>query len=321
MMAALDSHTINQTAPEQLATELQHILAGPPEQAAATLRAAAEGGVVQAQLVYGQWLLDGHGVACDPAQAVQWFEHASRKGDAMALNMLGQCHAHGWGVARNPFMAAYWFRLAAQAGLDWGMYNYATALSLGQGIAIDHPAALDWFRKAAALGHAKSMNMIGSFYEDGWVVAQDTTLALDWYLQAAHGGDFRGQFNSARLLLTQAFGDTSADARGSAHDPARAPAPALAPEHKQPNAPVHGSAHRPTQASVERALFWLDKVPDSATPAFMRKAAAWLHTQLPAMDAVAKTGSAPLRALIARYERHPGTPAPGAALASRPHGT
>jgi len=233
---ALDSHAINRADPAALAAELQRILAGPPEQATATLKAAAEGGVVQAQLVYGQWLLDGRGVDCDPAQAVQWFEHASRDGDPMALNMLGQCHAHGWGVPRNAFMAAYWFRLAAIGGLDWGMYNYATALSLGQGIAIDRSAALDWFRKAAALGHAKSMNMIGSFHEDGWVVDRDEGRALDWYRQAGAAGDFRGQFNCARLML--ALGDT------------------------------------------ETALAWLRKVPETATPAFLDKAGAWLRTHL-----------------------------------------
>lgn len=281
---ALDSHAINQADPSVLADELRRILAGPPGQAAATLRAAAEGGVVQAQLVYGQWLLDGRGVACDPAQAVQWFEHASRHGDPMALNMLGQCHAHGWGVPRNPFMAAYWFRLAAIGGLDWGMYNYATALALGQGIPTDRTAALGWFRKAAALGHAKSLNMIGSFYEDGWVVDPDENQALDWYLRAAEGGDFRGQFNTARLLL----------ARGR----------------------------------LEEALRWLDRVPDTATPAFLGQAADWLQSCLasfrgPSNPVPGPDITARLMPLIHHYRQHPGTPAPGATLSAsgaRQHG-
>lgn len=230
---ALDGRTINHLDARTLTARLSEILDGPPEQAATTLRAAAEGGVIQAQLVYGQWLLDGHGVTADAAQAVQWFQHAARRGEPMALNMLGQCHAHGWGVPANPFMAAYWYRLAAQGGLDWGMYNYATALTLGQGITVDKSAALDWFRKAAALGHAKSINMIGSFYEDGWVVVRDETTAARCYRQAAEMGDFRGHFNTARLLI----------ARGG----------------------------------VDDALPWLARIPERATPAFMRKTAAWLQ--------------------------------------------
>src|SRR3546814_11804803 len=63
----------------------------------------------------------------------------------------------------------------------------------------DLRAALDWFRKAAGLGNAKSMNYIGSFYEDGWVVERDLDAAEEQYRMAAEGGDFRGQFNYARL--------------------------------------------------------------------------------------------------------------------------
>ncbi|MER1966141.1 tetratricopeptide repeat protein [Castellaniella sp. GW247-6E4] len=248
---ALNGHAINQATPETLAADLQRILAGPPEQAAATLRAAAEGGVVQAQLVYGQWLLDGRGVARDAAQAVQWFEHAARKGEPMALNMLGQCHAQGWGTPANPLMAAYWYRLAAQGGLDWGMYNYATALALGRGVTEDRAAALDWFHRAAALGHAKSINMIGGFHEDGWVVPKNDALALNHYLRAAEGGDFRGQFNAARLLIAQ--------------------------------------------GRLDEAMRWLRAVPQTATTAFLDKAAAWLQRQ----------ATATLHEIAQAYRKHP----------------
>lgn len=257
----LDSHTINRTPARDLAIDFQRVLAGPAREAALSVRAAAEGGVVQAQLVYGQWLLDGHGVQADPQQAIQWFRHAARHGEPMALNMLGQCHAHGWGVPRNLLMAAYWYRLAALGGLDWGMYNYATALTLGQGTEQDRPAALTWFRKAAALGHAKSLNMVGSFHEDGWGgAARDEDAALAFYLKAAQGGDFRGQFNAARLLVTR--------------------------------------SHLP------EAIHWLQQVPESATPSFLNKAAAWLRAQGPqalqdiadryeSINAEAETNSAP----------------------------
>ncbi|NYE21612.1 hypothetical protein FHW18_004044 [Pigmentiphaga litoralis] len=187
---------INAVTPEELA----QILAGPPERAAAWLHAAAEGGITQAQLVYGQMLLDGRGVDRDPEQAVFWFKRAARKDDPMAMNLLGQCYQHGRGVAPNDVMAAYWHRLAAQAGLDWGMYNYATALALGAGVDADRKEAFAWLSKAAALGHAKSINIVGGFYEDGWEVDVDLDTALDHYLRAAEGGDFRGQFNAARLL-------------------------------------------------------------------------------------------------------------------------
>jgi TPR repeat protein len=80
------------------------------------------------------------------------------------------------------------------------MYNYATALALGEGVAEDKAAALAWFEQAAALGNAKAVNYIGSFHEDGWVVPRDMARAADCYARAAEGGDFRGQFNHARML-------------------------------------------------------------------------------------------------------------------------
>lgn len=180
--------------------DVSRILAGSPERAAAWLRTAAAQGIAEAQALYAQMLLDGRGVTRDPLMALHWFERAALGGHVMAMNMVGRCHEHGWGVARSASLAAQWYAAAAERGLDWGMYNLATLLTLGNGVPQDRAAALRWYRKAAALGHAKSMNLIGGFYEDGWEVARDRDQALDHYRRAAEGGDFRGQFNYARLL-------------------------------------------------------------------------------------------------------------------------
>ncbi|VCU69827.1 Putative beta-lactamase HcpC precursor [Pigmentiphaga humi] len=224
-------------SPQQLnaasAEDFAEILRGPRDRAAAWLRTAAEGGVVEAQAVYAQMLLDGDGVAADPEQAVYWFKRASDANHAMAMNMLGQCHRHGWGVAQNLVLAAYWYRLAAQRGLDWGMYNHATALALGEGVQADRQEALAWFERAAGLGHAKSINILGGFHEDGWGgLPADKEQAYAYYLRAAEGGDFRGQFNIARLLIER--------------------------------------------GEIDAALPWLDRIPDTATAAFLAKAASFL---------------------------------------------
>jgi TPR repeat protein len=212
--------------------ELAAILSGPPTQAAAWVAAAAQNGIVEAQAVYGQYLLDGHGVERNVGEALTWFRHAARRDHPMAMNMLGRCYEHGWGTAACAPVAVYWYRLAAQAGLDWGMYNYASALALGNGIESDRAQALQWFQRAADLGHAKSLNFIGSFYEDGWEVAADIDVALDFYRRAAEGGDFRGQFNYARLMAERGDLDT--------------------------------------------ALQWLERVPQTATAAFVAKMQEWL---------------------------------------------
>lgn len=186
---------------ERTAQEWAAILSGPADIAAQALEAAAQAGMPLAQLHYGQFLLDGHGVAKDPRAALGWFHKAAQAGLPMAMNMVGRCFDQGWGVAEDPAQAAPWFRAAAERGLDWGLYNLATLLTLGRGVAQDRAQALDLFRRAAAKGHAKSTNMVGSFHEDGWEVQQNTTLAAYHFARAAEGGDFRGCFNHARMLI------------------------------------------------------------------------------------------------------------------------
>jgi TPR repeat protein len=153
--------------------------------------------VAEAQAVLGQMLLD----AGDARQGFAWFNKAAAQGHLMALNMVGRCYDLGWGTAIDKARAAECFRIAAERGLDWGMYNYATALALGAGLTEDKATALAWFQKAAAMGNAKAINYVGSFHEDGWVVERDMKKAADCYARAAEGGDFRGAFNHARMLL------------------------------------------------------------------------------------------------------------------------
>lgn len=182
------------------ADDLARRMAAPPEERAAFVRIAAEGGIAEAQAVYGQMLLDGAGVTPDQREAVLWFYRAARQGHVMAINMMGRCYDLGWGVPVDKVRAAQWFKGAADRGLDWGLYNYATALALGAGVPEDKPAAFALFRRAAMMGNAKAINFVGSFYEDGWVVERDLDEAAYCYAKAAEGGDFRGQFNHARML-------------------------------------------------------------------------------------------------------------------------
>ncbi|MFT4113134.1 tetratricopeptide repeat protein [Silvibacterium sp.] len=202
------------------------------EQSYDLVHAAAVRGVSQAQVIYGQMLLDGKHVERNPAAALHWFERAARGGDLMAINMVGRCLEQGWGIARNATLAAKWFRVAAERGLDWGMYNLASLLTLGEGVPQDREQAYHWLRRAADLEHVKSINLLGGFYEDGWVVRQDRAMARELYRKSAVGGDFRGQFNYARFLIAE--GD------------------------------------------LVGALYWLRRVPETATPAFLKKMKAFL---------------------------------------------
>lgn len=177
------------------------LLAGTPRDAARAVLAAAKTGLLEAQVMLGQLLLDGRGISQDPALALSWFEIAARRGHAMGWNMLGRCHEHGWGCAVDLPRAVDAYAKAAAAGLDWGMYNQANLLATGRGVARDPIAAFALYRQAAELGHAKSMNLVGRCYEEGLGVAADPQHACAWYRRSAEAGDFRGQFSLAAVLI------------------------------------------------------------------------------------------------------------------------
>ncbi|MGE8191275.1 tetratricopeptide repeat protein [Pseudomonas sp. NPDC086278] len=179
---------------------LKAMLEESPARAAQAIVVAAREGVIEAQALLGQILLDGHGIALDQPLALRWFEIAAHGGHLMARNMVGRCHEHGWGCAADASVAARHYRIAANAGLDWAMYNYANLLATGRGVIEDQLQALSFYRHAAELGHAKSMNLLGRYLEEGQVCPADPQAARDWYRRSAVGGDFRGQFSHAAVL-------------------------------------------------------------------------------------------------------------------------
>lgn len=188
---------------EELSSEqLCDMLAGDPREAAKGILAAAKSGLVEAQVMLGQILLEGRGIERDPVLAATWFRIGANQGNAMALNMLGRCLEHGWGCAEDLVAAAAHFRQAAAQGLDWGMYNYANLLATGRGVARNEQAAFDFYRRAAERGHAKSLNLLGRCYEEGIGVSADPRQALDCYRRSAQAGDFRGQYSYAAVLMS-----------------------------------------------------------------------------------------------------------------------
>ncbi|AZD27632.1 tetratricopeptide repeat protein [Pseudomonas chlororaphis] len=180
--------------------QLRAMLEQSPARAAQAILLAAGEGVLDAQALLGQILLDGLGIERDQALALRWFTIAAKGGHLMARNMLGRCREHGWGCEADAKAAAGHYRQAAEAGLDWALYNYANLLATGRGVAENHALALNGYQRAAAMGHAKSMNLLGRYLEEGRHCPRDVAAACDWYRRSAEGGDFRGQFSHAAVL-------------------------------------------------------------------------------------------------------------------------
>ncbi|MGY4802808.1 tetratricopeptide repeat protein [Teichococcus aerofrigidensis] len=186
---------------EASAEQLARAFSGPPAEAARWIAAAARAGMVEAQFLYGQILLEGRGVPEDRRGALGWFQVAAGAGHLPSLTMVGRCHELGWGTTADLPRAATFYRQAAEQGFDWAQYNLATLLARGAGLPQDRAAALAWFRRAAAQGHAKSMTVLGRYLEAGWAGPPDPAAARALYARAAAAGEFRAQFNMGSLAL------------------------------------------------------------------------------------------------------------------------
>ncbi|MFC4169719.1 tetratricopeptide repeat protein [Teichococcus aestuarii] len=192
---------------EASAEQLEAAFNGPPEEAARWIAAAARAGMLEAQILYGQILLEGRGLAEDRHAALGWFQAAARAGSLKGLTMVGRCHELGWGTPVDRPRATALYREAAEKGFDWAQYNLASLMAQ-EG---DRAGALAWYRRAAAQEHAKAMTVLGRFLEEGWETPRDPAAARALYARAAALGDFRAQFNLGTLAT--AAGDIPAALR------------------------------------------------------------------------------------------------------------
>ena len=155
--------------------------------------------MVEAQLLLGQILLDGRGIAQDAGVARRWFGIAAQGGSAMAHNMLGRCLEHGWGRGE-PAAVGHPLCPCRRCRAGLGLYNLGNLLATGRGLPANQAQALHCYEKAAQMGHAKSMNLYGRYLEHGIATAPSPVRAVRWYRRSAEAGDFRGMFSLAMVL-------------------------------------------------------------------------------------------------------------------------
>lgn len=195
-------------------------------------------------------------------------------------------------------------RLAAEAGFADAQAIYGQMLLDGDGAPKNPRAAIGWFHKAAEQGHTMAINMIGRCYDLGWGVDIDKARAAEWFKLAAERGLDWGLYNYATLL---ALGEGVAEDRPAALGLLRQAAAmgnakainfvgsfyedgwvverdmTVAADHYRRAAEGGDFRGRFNHArmlaeagDIEGALHWLRRIGETATPAFMDKAAAWL---------------------------------------------
>lgn len=150
------------------------------KKAAKVLRQAAEQGAASAQCRLGLSYLNGDGVKPDQVEAVRWFRRAADQGLAEAQFDLGLCYASGEGVNRDVAEAAAWYRKAAEQGLPDAQCELGTCYLEGNGVPKDIHEGVKWTRLAAEQGFAPAQNRLGLCYSKGTGVPKDYLEAYKW---------------------------------------------------------------------------------------------------------------------------------------------
>ena len=203
-----------------------------------------------------------------------------------------------------PEERAAFVRAAAEAGMAEAQAVYGQMLLDGTGVAKDEPAALDWFTRAAAQHHLMAINMVGRCYDLGWGTPPDKARAAECYRIAAERGLDWGMYNYATLL---ALGVGVAEDKAAALDWFQRAAKMgnakainfvgsfhedgwVVPRDMAKAARCYARAARGgdfrgcfnharmlgAAGKVDEAMQWLKRAGETATPAFVDKAAIWL---------------------------------------------
>ena len=118
------------------------------EEEVKAVRAAAEGGDVEAMLALGKWYYAGYyGLAKDSKQAAGWFQRGDDLGHVTCTANLGVCYALGEGVEKDKVYAVHLYGMAAARGSERGCYNLAKNFAYGlNGLRKNARAATRWYR-------------------------------------------------------------------------------------------------------------------------------------------------------------------------------
>lgn len=90
--------------------------------------------------------------AGDHAGAARALKALAESGDGQAQLLLGHLYEHGRGVSRNAEQAARWYREAARQGLPEAQYQLGLLHELGSGVPKDLGEAESWYQRAIDQG-------------------------------------------------------------------------------------------------------------------------------------------------------------------------
>ena len=166
------------------------------------LRADADGGNSQAQVMLGRVQRDPRNPARNATEAYTWFVRAAEAGHAEGQYWAGIMAQRGEGTTKDSVKAIGFWRQAAEAGLVPAMGMLATLYLSGSGIERDMVEAVRWARAGAAKHDMVSQSILGRAYLLGQGgLPRDIGQSLHWTRLAAMQGEPNAQAALGRLYL------------------------------------------------------------------------------------------------------------------------
>jgi uncharacterized protein len=169
------------------------------------LDAAAQKGVLDAQLLLGLSYFTGKNLPQDRAKAAPYLQMAAEQGNATAEWYVGAMYLRGAGLEKSAEKALPYFQRAADQNFAMAEYDLGAMYHEGIGVTTDKSRACKLYAKAADHGYLPATNDLGWCYQQGDGVEQDIPKAMALYTKAAEAGQLRGQGNLA--MLYRASGD------------------------------------------------------------------------------------------------------------------
>lgn len=153
------------------------------------IRNAAEAGHADAQAVFAEAYVFGHGVPRNTDEAEKWSERAAAQKDSDYQYYVAQKFKNGLHLRKNIKKAIKWFRKAAETGLVEAQKELAQIYDQGIDGQPNYTEAAKWYRPVALQGDHNARCRLGLFYERGLGVPQDFNEAVRWYRMALPQGD------------------------------------------------------------------------------------------------------------------------------------
>lgn len=165
-----------------------------------TLRADAEAGDAEAQLLLGSAYLEGEGVPQNINEAVRWIRLSATNGNYLAQMQLGNLYYDGNGVCMDRHEALCWYLKSAEQGFEAAQFKVGACYYMGEGVAKDDKKAFTWWLKAAEQGYADAQYRVALCYLKGMGVEENHDQAAKWMVEAARQG------NEEALKVLKEFG-------------------------------------------------------------------------------------------------------------------